>query len=491
MAVRDPHYLRHGPLAVWVAPIDGCPDLLPLVRSLEGEEPVVWLDSARTHPVTGRWSLLGYRPWLMLSARGDRLELRTSHATHAWRGHPLEALRDVLRRYAPPARSRLGAAGRALGLLGFLSYELNGWIERLPPPRTGGETDGPDMAWAAMRVMAVLDHVEQRAWMVSVADPHAPPSMARRDARDTLEREAARWRQGPAMADAPPRGPLTLQPTTRQHEFERMVSRALEHIRAGDIFQANIAQRFTSSWAPPALPLYERLRCVNPSPFASFISLADTQIVSCSPERLVRVQDGRVNTRPIAGTRPRGATPADDAMNSLDLFVSEKERAEHIMLVDLARNDLGRVARPGSVAVNELMTLEAYSHVMHIVSDVSAALRPGADAVDVIRAVFPGGTITGCPKVRCMELLREIEPVRRGLYTGSVGCLGFDGTMDLNIAIRTMILRGGGLSFHVGAGIVADSDPEREFHETLAKAGALVSALGAAASGGVTHAHTA
>jgi anthranilate/para-aminobenzoate synthase component I len=194
------------------------------------------------------------------------------------------------------------------------------------------------------------------------------------------------------------------------------------------------------------------------------------------------VQEGRIDTRPIAGTRPRGATPEADVLNSLELLLSEKERAEHIMLVDLARNDLGRVCAAGSVRVNELMALEEYSHVIHIVSDVAGILRARTDAVDVIRAVFPGGTITGCPKVRCMQILRELEPVARGLYTGSLGWLGFDGTMDLNIAIRTMVLRGRRLSFHVGAGIVADSDPEREYEETLAKAGALTAALQADAS---------
>jgi anthranilate/para-aminobenzoate synthase component I len=368
--------------------------------------------------------------------------------------------------------------------MGFLSYEMNGWIERLPPPRGSSEPDVPEMAWAAMRLMVLLDHTERRGWMLSVADPHAPASFARREARDVLERELARWRSGPSQPAEAPLEPPALHATTSQGEFERMVSRALESIRAGEIFQANVAQRFSSSWTQPALPLYERLRRLNPSPFACLASLAGTQVVSCSPERLVRVQDGSVDTRPIAGTRPRGVTPADDAINSLNLLLSDKERAEHIMLVDLARNDLGRVARPGSVSVNELMTLESYSHVIHIVSDISAALRSGVEASDVIRAVFPGGTITGCPKVRCMELLREIEPVRRGLYTGSLGMLGFDGSMDLNIAIRTIILRDGGLSFHVGAGIVADSVPEREYQETLAKAGALMSALGAAGDQG-------
>ena len=493
MRSPDPVRLQHGPLTVFLAPLAGCPDLLPLVRSLPEDHPVIWLDSARTHPITGRWSLLGYEPWVRLLARGDRVELRTSGATHVWRGHPLEALRRVLRRYRMGSSSPLGAAGRAVGLMGFLSYECNRWIERLPSPREDAGPSLPEMAWIGMRALVLLDHLEQRGWLLSVVDPHAPEPLARREACELLERATAQLAGAGGLGDVtrspghpgPPStragaGQVTrLDATMTRSEFERMFARALEHIRAGDIFQANVAQRFTTAWTRPALPLYETLRRVNPSPFACFASVEGCRVVSCSPERLVRVQERRLDTRPIAGTRPRGATPADDAVNSLDLLLNEKERAEHLMLVDLARNDLGRVADIGSVTVNELMSLEAYSHVMHMVSDISAALRRGMDAVDVIRAVFPGGTITGCPKVRCMELLRELEPVPRGLYTGSLGYLGFDGTMDLNIAIRTMVVQGGRLSFHVGAGIVADSDPTREYHETLAKAGALLNALGA------------
>jgi len=298
------------------------------------------------------------------------------------------------------------------------------------------------------------------------------------------------WDAFPDAADAaqgPWGQPLALQPTCTQAEFETMVLRALEAIRAGDIFQANVSQQFTTLWEGRPLPLYLALRRINPSPFACFLSCEALTAVSCSPERLVRVQDGRVDTRPIAGTRPRGQSAEEDLLNSLELFVSEKERAEHIMLVDLARNDLGRIAATGSIGVEELMTLEAYSHVLHIVSNVSGRLRRGVDAVEVIQAVFPGGTITGCPKVRCMQILRELEPVARGLYTGSLGYIGFDGTMDLNIAIRTLVLQGHRLSFHVGAGIVADSVPEREYHETLAKAGALMSALDAVTNRGESH----
>ncbi|PIQ83858.1 MAG: hypothetical protein COV75_05210 [Candidatus Omnitrophica bacterium CG11_big_fil_rev_8_21_14_0_20_63_9] len=494
MSRSSPVRLSLGPLSVYVASLDGCPNLAEFVAALPSGMPVVWLDSARQHAVTGRWSIVGYDPWLTFTAHGDRLELRTSDATQSWRGHPLDGLRQVLRRYRLRAGGRAarmeewGVVGRAVGFLGYLSYELNRWIERLPEPQPS-ERPLAELAWFGMRVSVLVDHAQQRSWVLSVIDPHSPQSLARRQAMEAFE-GALDQLQPEGAAPFSVAGPewwasraaASPRPTTTQAEFERMVARALEHIRAGDIFQANVSQRFTMPWHGHPLALYRTLRRINPSPFACFLSWEDLAVVSCSPERLVRVQRGRAETRPIAGTRPRGMTPESDAMNSLELLLSEKERAEHIMLVDLARNDLGRVCAAGSVAVDELMAIEEYSHVMHIVSNVSGALRPSIDPVDVIRAVFPGGTITGCPKVRCMEILRELEPVPRGLYTGSVGSIGIDGTMDLNLAIRTMVRQADALSFHVGAGIVADSVPEREYHETLAKAAALMEALGA--SGG-------
>ena len=256
-----------------------------------------------------------------------------------------------------------------------------------------------------------------------------------------------------------------------------MVRRAQEDIVAGEIFQVNLSQRFETAWRGSRWALYAALRRINPSPFACLWHDQRWALVSCSPERLVRVRGGVAEARPIAGTRPRGASPEDDLVNSLELILSDKERAEHLMLVDLARNDVGRICRAGSVRVDELMTLEDYSHVIHIVSNVRGRLREGVDAVDVIRAMFPGGTITGCPKVRAMDIIRELEPASRGPYTGSAGWIGFDGSLDLNILIRTMVATPGRVSFHVGAGIVADSMPEQEYHETLAKAGALMSAL--------------
>ena len=454
----------------------------------------VWLDSARHHAVTGRYSILGWDPWLTLASSADRTTLTTSRDTprpadsprrggRVLRGNPLELFRQVTGRYPGPRHPTLPPAG--LGWLGLFSYDLNRWVERLPTPKAP-VSPVPDLLVFGMRMTAVVDHAAGRSWAASVVDPHESSPRAPAEARRRLEAFEDMLKTAPPSARDSETGAaaeaVSAEPLMSQPQFERMVRRAQEFIAAGDIFQANLAHAFHARWSGSPWALYGLLRQVNPSPFACFVSCPEVTVVSCSPERLVCAQDGRAQARPIAGTRPRGSTPQDDLVNGLELILSDKERAEHIMLVDLARNDLGRVCRVGSVEVNELMVLEEYSHVIHIVSNVQGVLRGGADPVDVIRAMFPGGTITGCPKVRCMELIRALEPAARGLYTGSLGWIGFDGSLDLNILIRTMLLQEGRVSFHVGAGIVADSEPDREYAETLAKAGALFRALGSRTS---------
>jgi len=256
------------------------------------------------------------------------------------------------------------------------------------------------------------------------------------------------------------------------------VKRCMEYISAGDIFQANLSQRLSAHVkGVDPLNLYRILREINPSPFSAFFDTGDMQLVSSSPERLVRLYDGVVETRPIAGTRPRGTDPVRNGILQKELLTNEKERAEHIMLVDLERNDIGRVCRFGSVSVDEFMVLESYSHVTHIVSNVTGRINPDNDAFDLIRAVFPGGTITGVPKIRCMEIIDELEPTARGPYTGSLGYISYTGDMDLNIIIRTFVIRDGWAHVQVGAGIVADSEPEKEYFETLYKAEALIKTL--------------
>ena len=263
-----------------------------------------------------------------------------------------------------------------------------------------------------------------------------------------------------------------------QEEYAGRVRRCLDYIGAGDIYQANLSHRFELELGGRApRSIYRRLRDINPSPFAALLEFPDVTLVGCSPERLVRLQGSDVDTRPIAGTRPRGVTAEEDERLAEDLLLNDKERAEHLMLVDLERNDLGRVCAFGSVHVNDFMTLERYSHVIHIVSNIRGRLATGRDAMDLIQAVFPGGTVTGVPKIRCMEILDELEPVRRGPYTGSVGYISANGDLDLNIIIRTLVIKEDRGYLHVGAGIVADSEPSREYQETLFKAEALLDAV--------------
>jgi anthranilate/para-aminobenzoate synthase component I len=288
-----------------------------------------------------------------------------------------------------------------------------------------------------------------------------------------------RWTSAPPAAP----GGLAEVSSLSREDHRRLVLRIQEHIAAGDVYQANLSQRFRLPWSAGGLALYDRLRVVSPAPFAGYLRAAGLEVASASPERLVHVDSGTAVTRPIAGTRPRSADPEVDRALAAELILSEKERAEHLMLVDLARNDLGQVAEVGSVAVDELMTVEDYAHVRHIVSNVQGRLAPGRDALDALLALFPGGTITGVPKIRCMQLLDALEPVPRGFYTGCLFYLTPSGRLDANILIRSAVVAGGAVTFHTGGGIVADSHPDREYEETLHKAEGLRLALEAVRRG--------
>ena len=358
------------------------------------------------------------------------------------------------------------------GWLLYLGYELAGEIEprlQLPLPAAGPIA-------SAIRVPAAIIHERNsgQSWLVAEAGfeallarmandlAHAPALLAPRTPLVT----------GGVMEDAPER-------------FLGSVERALNYIAAGDIYQANLSRSWQAKLSAGITPqhLYQRLRETNPAPFSGIARLEEITIVSSSPERLVSVRNGHASTRPIAGTHPRGQTAAADDDLARELHAHPKERAEHVMLIDLERNDLGRICEAGTVKVDELMTIESYAHVHHIVSNVSGTLRPDATPGDVLRAVFPGGTITGCPKVRCMEIIAELEGVARGAYTGSFGYLNRDGSMDTNILIRTLEVAGDQLTLRAGAGIVADSVPERELAETRAKARGVLRALGSDTEG--------
>ncbi|WP_341525401.1 anthranilate synthase component I [Nostoc sp. UHCC 0302] len=382
------------------------------------------------------------------------------------------------------------------GWLGWLGYDTAWEIEQLPQWKID-PLPFPVAFWYEPDCFAILDHVQQTLWLAA----------SDRNGLDELQ-EKLENRQGdkeqkifvsPSLLVPPSSSP---QFCTSQVDYETAVNQAKKYIQAGEIFQANLSLRFQASTAASGWAIYQALQKINPSPFASYWQTPWGEVISCSPERLVLLQNGQAETRPIAGTRSRGATPEQDSQLAQDLLSNTKERAEHIMLVDLERNDLGRVCEWGTVSVDELLTIERYSHVMHLASNVKGRLRSDYNAIDLIRAMFPGGTITGCPKVRCMEIIEELEPVRRSLFYGSCGYLDWRGNLDLNILIRTLLLapaseeargqvsRGDKENIlttqdsalntvwgQVGAGIVADSNPEREWYESLHKAQAQLAAL--------------
>ena len=351
----------------------------------------------------------------------------------------------------------------------LLGYELAGQIEpRLTLPGADG---GLPVALAARCPAAVIwDHRAGEGWVV-----------AETGAEDLFDHLAADVRTPPATPAAPAPA-AALQVTEEPPErYRDALAKIHEYILDGDVFQVNLSRQWVVEGRFDPVALYRRLRAANPAPFAGLVRWGDAAVVSSSPERLVELRDGWMNTRPIAGTRPRGRSDEEDLALRAELLAHPKERAEHIMLIDLERNDVGRVCEPGTVEVNELMVVESYAHVHHIVSSVRGRLRPGVRPGQAIRAVFPGGTITGCPKVRCMEIIAELEGRGRGVYTGSMGYLNRNGSMDLNILIRTVVCEPHRVMFRAGAGIVADSEPDRELAETRSKAKGLLLAMGATA----------
>ena len=428
-----------------------------------------------------RYSIIGADPAFLFRCKGPGLSwCERGEEWISRSGDPLMALRDLLGRMAVPRPQ--GFPPFYGGAVGYFGYDVARWFERLPAPPPD-DLNLPDLELAFLDLAAVVDHHKQELWLIFcpfgerfVKEPREQlyeEGMARLLALETRLNGLL-----PLLPDRSPQIAPRITPGMSEADYAERVRRCLEYIAAGDIYQANLSHRFAVELGGRSpRSIYRRLREINPSPFAALLELPDVTLVSCSPERLVRLSGDAVDTRPIAGTRPRGASADEDRLLVEDLLMNPKERAEHIMLVDLERNDLGRVCAYGSVRVDEFMAVERYSHVSHIVSNIRGRLAPGYDALDLIRAVFPGGTVTGVPKVRCMEIIDELEPVRRGPYTGSIGYLSASGDLDLNIIIRTLVIADERAYLQVGAGIVADSDPVREYQETLFKAEALLKAL--------------
>jgi para-aminobenzoate synthetase component 1 len=429
-------------LAVELTP---APDPLDTCARFAELPHLCFLDSSARGP-HGRYSFLTADPVARVGPGGD----------------PLTAARALLAPHRRPALE--GLPPFQGGIAGYLSYEWGAEQERVRPARR--ERDAADAGLGLYDWVIAWDHVAGRAWIVAWSD-------------ERLVWVEERLR-APYTRRAFPRLDPPLAPSSNfaRHEYEAAVARIRDYIAAGDVYQVNLAQRFETTFAGAPLELYRRLRARSAAPFGAYLALDGVVIASISPERFVRVDAGSgVEARPIKGTRPRGASSTEDAALARALTESEKDRAENVMIVDLLRNDLGKVCRPGTVAVPELCALESHPTVHHLVSTVTGELREGADAFDLLRAAFPGGSVTGAPKIRAMEIIAELERAPRGVYCGAIGYISASGAMDMNIPIRTVTLQGGIASFHAGAGIVWDSDPAAEYDETLAKARALIDAL--------------
>ncbi len=445
----------------------------------ESEPHAFLLESVEGGEKIGRYTFVGARPYMRLIGRGDEVIVEQGRQRERRSGGALAALRQLLRQHIPAEVP--GLPPFTAGAVGYFAYDTVRGLERLPA-RAKDDLQVPDCMLMFFDRLLAFDHVRHQIHIVATADvsredPRRAYARALRDI-SRLEAKLARGfsrRQRLATIAAAP-NKIKLTSSTTRTAFLDAVRRAKEYISAGDVFQVVLSQRL--GFEPGARPfdIYRALRTVNPSPYLYFLRMGDMTVLGSSPEMLVRVSGRKLDYRPIAGTLPRGASEAEDLRLEEKLRHDEKERAEHVMLVDLGRNDLGRVSEYGSVRVRDLMYVERYSHVMHLVSAIEGKLRSGLDALDAFAACFPAGTLTGAPKVRAMEIIEELEPVRRGVYGGSVLYADFAGNLDSCIAIRTMLLKGKRAYVQAGAGIVADSVPEREFEESMHKAQALVRA---------------
>jgi anthranilate synthase component 1 len=429
----------------------------------------------------GRYSFLGSDPFLQIDAFGSRVEITRGGRTEVHESSdPLRDLEECVSKYRAPHVS--GLPRFCGGAVGYFGYDVVRYVERLPnsPP---DDRHLPDLSFALYDRMVIFDQIKKTVLVVAHARlDQADPEVAYQAACDQIDTMCRQLQQGTAdlqLTDINLRGEPTLEWTSSftRDGFESAVRHCQDYIRAGDIFQVVIGQRLQLETSARAIDIYRALRIVNPSPFMFLLKTPRVQLVGASPEIMVRVEEGKVTVRPLAGTRRRGATEEEDQRLEQELLADPKERAEHVMLVDLARNDIGRVAEYGSVHLSDLMKVERYSHVMHITSDVSGRLRAGQTALDALRAGLPAGTVSGAPKVRAMQIIDEVEPCRRGPYAGAVGYIDFTGNMDTCIALRTLVMVGQTVYVQAGAGIVADSQPAEEYQETLNKAKGLLMAI--------------
>jgi para-aminobenzoate synthetase component 1 len=481
-----PHERDAPPSVPLVEELSASLDPWDVCRRLAHLPHLLFLDSASEDETLGRYSFVTGDPFAWLQARGRHHHF-SGPTEGRGAGNPFRALQHCCDQWKTETVAGLPPfQGGAAGLFG---YDLCHHIERLPRPAVD-EFQTPDLALGFYDWVIAFDRVARRTWLVSTGLPQS--GAARRQWAGVRLRSVLNWLKAATRSRLYLSSERSFTVALRKvampelwgvysnflsSEYMDIVRRAIEYIHAGDCFQVNLSQRLLHRATVPPLELYARLRDRNAAPFAGYFDLGEFVIASASPERFLRVENGEVETRPIKGTRPRGATEEEDRRRADELLRSSKDRAENVMIIDLLRNDLGRVCEYGSVRVPHVCRLESYRYVHHLVSEVRGRLRPEMGPVDLLRAAFPGGSVTGAPKVRAMEIIAELEPTARGPYCGSLGYIGFDGTMDTNLLIRTFTIGKGWMQFPAGGGIVADSDPESEYAETLHKAEGLLRAL--------------
>lgn len=436
-----------------------------------------FLDGAMDKKKYGRYSFMGANPFLVMSSKGKRITVTSNGVKSVVLGNPFDMLGQYLEKYKMETEN--APVPFTCGAVGYFSYDLCHFIEKLPKTATD-DLKLPESYFGFYDLILAFDNLKEKAYLISTGFPQQKEKQRLIYARKRLDEIKEKLTQLPVnsqtqmFTDA---AKPNIKSNFTHQEYINAVEKAREYITAGEIYEVNLSQRFETELTIPPYELYLRLREINPAPFASYLDFDGVTIVSASPERFLKLKGDNVETRPIKGTRPRGKTQEQDTRLAQDLLTSTKDRAENLMIVDLERNDLGRVCCYGTVEVTEFAMLETFPTVFHLTSTVTGKLREDKNRIDLLKASFPGGSITGAPKIRAMEIIDELEPTRRSIYTGSIGYLGFDGNLDINIAIRTFIIKNKRAYFQVGGAIVYDSDPEGEYQETLDKAKALIDAL--------------
>lgn len=436
-----------------------------LLESVEGGEKV------------GRYSFLGADPLMIIKSKGDDVEITVGKKVSKKKSDPIKALKEAMSRFRPVKIKGLPSFHG--GLVGYMSYDVVRFIERLPD-KNPDDLKVPDMQFLLTDTILAFDHVNRKIQIISNVLVEGSPARAYEAAVrkiKAIEVKLAKPLKNDAELELGSGRAVKFRSNFTRAQFEKAVVRAIEHVKSGDVIQVVPSQRFHTKVTAKPFDIYRVLRTLNPSPYMYYLNFGDVKLIGTSPETMVKLENRVATIRPIAGTSRRGTTEEEDAKLEKDLLADEKERAEHIMLVDLGRNDLGRVCDFDTVKINKLMTVERYSHVMHIVSDISGTLKAGMDGFDLIRSSFPAGTVTGAPKIRAMEIIDEIENVRRGPYAGAVGYFDFYGNLDTCITIRTILIKGGTAYIQAGMGVVADSVPSSEYEESVNKARALMRAI--------------